>query len=292
LAVTEAEALAQFNAIDADSNGKIDFHEWLDSLDFQQLGRSKAAKFHRTSSLSDDELAQLDAMIERCWKLGEFAASRKVNLMVDAEQTYMQPAIDHMVLRMQRAHNKDVAYIYNTYQCYLSDSMSRVAIDFTRSQREGFKFAAKIVRGAYMFQERDRAAELGYKDPIQPRLSKTHANYDAIVAKLVDEVPANACRIMIASHNEKSIKTVVEQMDRLSIDENVYFGQLLGMCDHVTYALGRNNYKVNKYVPYGPVDEVMPYLIRRAEENSDLLGGSVRECQLLKTELRSRMFGS
>jgi len=291
LMVNEEQALAQFAAIDKDGNGSIDFHEWLDSLDLQQLGSAKIEKFHRTQSLSDKELAQLDAMIERCWDLGEFAASRKVNLMVDAEQTYMQPAIDHMVLLMQRAHNKEVGYIYNTYQCYLQDSMSRVAIDFLRSQREGFKFAAKVVRGAYMFQERDRAAELGYKDPIQPSLAQTHSNYNAIVRKLIAEVPTSKCRLMIASHNEKSIKSTVEQMGELGITENVYFGQLLGMCDHVTYALGRNNFKVNKYVPYGPVDEVMPYLIRRAEENSDLLGGSVRECKLLKAELRSRMFG-
>eukprot|EP00658_Telonema_sp_P-2_P031486 TRINITY_DN23549_c0_g1_i2.p1 TRINITY_DN23549_c0_g1~~TRINITY_DN23549_c0_g1_i2.p1 ORF type:complete len:349 (-),score=98.92 TRINITY_DN23549_c0_g1_i2:303-1247(-) len=291
IAVTEDQAKDAFVSMDKDGNGAVDYHEWLDSLDMHRLAESKSSVYMRTSFLSSAELDQLYNMTRRADLLGEYAAARKINLMVDAEQTYMQPAIDQQVLQMQRIHNKEEGYIYNTYQCYLRDAFPRVAVDFLRAEREGFKFAAKLVRGAYMFQERDRAKELGYKDPVHADLDATHRNYDAVVARLISMVPRTGCRLMIASHNEVSINKAVQLLREHQIENDVFFGQLLGMCDHVSYMLGSHGLKAYKYVPYGPVNEVMPYLIRRAEENSDMLGGATREIQLTWNELKRRHFG-
>ena len=167
-----------FDMMDRDKSGSIDFLEWVSFLDPKLLG-GLSPKFRSAGlpTLAQHELEKVWAMIARLERLAQLASERKVKLMVDAEQTYFQPAIDHLVLDLQRKYNKTSPVIFNTYQCYLHDSESRVRLDLERSRREGFVFAAKAVRGAYMVQERRRAAEMTYEDPIQPTLQATHDKY-------------------------------------------------------------------------------------------------------------------
>jgi proline dehydrogenase len=182
-----ARARRVFDLMDKDKSGGIDYLEWVSFLDPQLLG-GLAPKFRSEGlpTLGQDELDKVHAMLRRLERLAELAAKKKVKLMVDAEQTYFQPAIDHLVLHLQRKYNSKPSttqggksipsepVIFNTYQCYLRDSHARVLLDLERSRREGFTFAAKIVRGAYMVQERKRAKDMDYQDPIMPNLQATH----------------------------------------------------------------------------------------------------------------------
>ncbi|KAF0685761.1 Aste57867_22369 [Aphanomyces stellatus] len=288
---SEDELDALFRALDVEKDGVIDYVDWVSYLNPMDLTMGPLTRFLKVDPLTAEEIQQVSQMMARLETLAAAASVAKVKLMIDAEQTYMQPAIDHVVLNLQRrynTHGRDT--IYNTFQCYLRDSSDRVLIDLERAEREKFQFACKLVRGAYMIQERKRAGEMGYADPIQPNLEATHANYNALVELLL--VHNHRTSFMVASHNEESVKKTVASMDALKIPRaggGVYFGQLLGMCDHISYTLGAEKYKVFKYVPYGPVDEVLPYLIRRAQENSGMMkGGASKELGLLSKELKRR----
>lgn len=290
--VSEDDARALFDAMDQSSrDGVIDYVDWVSFLDPLDLTMGPLTQFINAEPLSTGEKAQLRNMIHRLEALASDAAARGVKLMVDAEQTYLQPGIDHLALGLQRQYNRggrDV--VYNTFQCYLTMSSDRIDIDLERARREQFQFACKLVRGAYMVQERKRAKDMGYPDPIHASLEATHANYDAQVAKLLRH--NHLASFMVASHNETSVQRTVREMARLGIDRatgGVYFGQLLGMCDHVSFTLGAERFKVFKYVPYGPVQEVLPYLVRRAQENSGLMTGAGKEMELLSTEIWRRL---
>ena len=281
-----------FKQIDSNASGDIDYLEWISFLDPRLLGGlNPHRKINNKSltTLTDDELKQMNNMIARLEILAERASERGVRLMIDAEQTYFQPAIDHLVLGLQRKYNRTIPLIYNTYQCYLKDSYSRLVVDIERAKREGFLFAAKTVRGAYMVQERKRAAELQLEDPIQPSIDATHDNYDKCVDYILQHI--EIADIMVATHNEQSVRYVESRMRELLIPAKgggVFFGQLLGMCDHVTFTLGVMGFSVFKYVPYGQIQEVIPYLLRRAEENSNLLGSATKERKLIARELIRR----
>uniref|UniRef100_A0A4W4H3E6 Proline dehydrogenase n=1 Tax=Electrophorus electricus TaxID=8005 RepID=A0A4W4H3E6_ELEEL len=222
------------------------------------------------------------------------AVESGVRLMVDAEQTYFQPAISRLTLEMQRIFNTHKPIIFNTYQCYLKEAYDNVMVDMELSQREGWYFGAKLVRGAYMHQERQRAAEIGYDDPINPDYEATNRMYHRCLEYVLEEIDRNRkANVMVASHNENTVTFTLQKMNeiRLSPRENkVYFGQLLGMCDQISFPLGQAGFPVYKYVPYGPVNEVIPYLSRRAQENRGFMKGSQRERSLLWKELKRRLF--
>lgn len=288
----EEELKKLFQALDRKSgDGVIDFVDWVSFLDPFDLTMGPLTQFIAEEPLNEGEKTQLRNMIRRLESLANEASVMGVKLMVDAEQTYMQPGIDHLALNLQRKYNRDNKdVIYNTFQCYLKISNDRVDIDLARARREQFRFACKLVRGAYMVQERKRARDMGYVDPIHDSLEHTHANYNAQVAKLLAN--NTIASFMVASHNEDSVKKTVELMTAHGIDRKsggVFFGQLLGMCDHVSYTLGHERYRVFKYVPYGPIHEVLPYLIRRAQENSGLMSGATKELKLLRKELLRRV---
>uniref|UniRef100_K3WL89 Proline dehydrogenase n=1 Tax=Globisporangium ultimum (strain ATCC 200006 / CBS 805.95 / DAOM BR144) TaxID=431595 RepID=K3WL89_GLOUD len=287
----EDEIKKLFDAMDHSRDGFIDYVDWVSSLDPFDLTMGPLTQFIAEEPLNESEKVQLRNMIHRLESLANEASEKGVKLMVDAEQTYMQPGIDHLALNLQRKYNRDGNdVIYNTFQCYLKISSHRIDIDLERARRENFKFACKLVRGAYMIQERKRARDHGYSDPIHDSLENTHANYNTQVKKLLEN---NAiASFMVASHNEDSVKRTVKMMKAHGIDRQsggVYFGQLLGMCDHVSYTLGSERYRVFKYVPYGPIHEVLPYLIRRAQENSGLMSGATKEIELLRTEIVRRI---
>ena len=167
-----------------------------------------------------------------------------------------------------------------------------IEVDIELSRREGFHFAAKLVRGAYMEQERKRASTVGYQDPIHNSYEETNSSFNDILTIVLDEVHKNNAQVMVATHNEESVQHTLNLMKDMNItadEKKVFFGQLLGMCDAVTYALGVAGYSAYKYVPYGPIHEVMPYLSRRAVENRSLMKGVVKERQMLWGELMRRI---
>ncbi|XP_069569914.1 proline dehydrogenase 1, mitochondrial isoform X2 [Brachyistius frenatus] len=242
-----------------------------------------------------EEEKQMKRMLQRMDVLAKHAMENEVRLMVDAEQTYFQPAISRLALEMQRKFNREKPVIFNTYQCYLKEAYDNVTVDVELSRREGWYFGAKLVRGAYMYQERARAREIGYEDPINPDYEATNRMYHKCLEFVLEEIEhSRNANIMVATHNEETVKFTLDMMNEMGLlptENKVYFGQLLGMCDQISFPLGQAGFPVYKYVPYGPVNEVIPYLSRRAQENRGFMKGSQRERSLLWKELKRRLLG-
>ncbi|KAM7034034.1 proline dehydrogenase 1, mitochondrial isoform 2-T2 [Acridotheres tristis] len=245
------------------------------------------------SHFSEEEELQMKRVLQRMDILAKRAMEKGVRLMVDAEQSYFQPAISHLTVETQRRFNKSQPIIYNTYQCYLKEAYNNVTGDVERSRREGWHFGTKLVRGAYMEQERERAAQMGYEDPINPTYEKTNEMYHRCLDYILEEIKhSRKASVMVASHNEDTVKFTLRRMMELGIhpsDKKVCFGQLLGMCDQITFPLGQAGFPVYKYVPYGPVNEVLPYLSRRAQENRGFMQRANRERDLLWKEVKRRL---
>lgn len=294
-----------FVMMDKNNDERVSYLGWLDALDprlekIRSLLCSEldppssdgdSAAVHRLPSLTEEEVTAFHAMYRRVHLLAQTASERRVRLMVDAEHSWYQPAIDHMVAILQSEYNRDFPVVYQTYQCYLTDSYGRLHVDLERCRRHGYHFAAKLVRGAYMYQERERADEMKYRSPVYADKAGTDNNYDRIITTLTEDMTNR--HVMVASHNENSVRHMIQRMAEMGIandDKRVAFAQLLGMCDHVTFSLGQFGYNAFKYTPYGPIHEAMPYLIRRAEENSDFMGGVQRDRELLWTEWKRRLF--
>ncbi|KAJ1938274.1 proline dehydrogenase [Linderina pennispora] len=253
----------------------------------------------------ETDFEDYERMISRSRAVAQQASDSNVRIMVDAEHSYFQPLIDHVALVLQREFNAQTqhggrALIFNTYQMYRADSFQRMVDDYERAAREGWRFAAKLVRGAYMELERERAAKLGYASPINPTLEATHASYNKGVSFLMQEVATAQAAgavppvLFAATHNNASIEMGMQQLRQLNIDttnEPVMFGQLLGMQDAVSYAIAKAGLPIYKYVPYGPLEEVMPYLIRRAQENSAVASSIRKEASAVLSEIRRRLTG-
>ncbi|KAM9329254.1 proline dehydrogenase 1, mitochondrial [Gastrophryne carolinensis] len=298
---TKDEIHNWFTGEDLGLSGTVDLLDWNSLID----SRTKLSKLLLVPNLqsgqlepllsrfTEEEDLQMKRMLQRMNVLAKKALETGVRLMVDAEQTYFQPAISRLTLEMQRKFNKDSPIIFNTYQCYLKEAYDNVTADVELSRREGWHFGAKLVRGAYMQQERSRAAEVGYEDPINPTYEKTNAMYHRCLDYILEEIRHNCkANVMVASHNEDTVKFTLKRMEELSIypeERKVYFGQLLGMCDQISFPLGQAGYPVYKYVPYGPVNEVLPYLSRRAQENRGIMQGALKERELLWREFKRRL---
>lgn len=284
-------------------NGFIDSASWISSLHIEHLemliANCKNDGPLKSAALTREELKLMQTMKARFHSVVMIAKEMKVRLMVDAEHSYFQPAIDNYVLEAQKEYNKDFPTVFNTYQCYLKDSYDRLCVDLERANREDFVFGAKLVRGAYMVLERQRAETLGYTSPIHNSLEDTHRNYSDCLGVVLQEMKKKGdgkrnagVNVMVASHNQESCEHTLQLMKEYNIDPatgGVYFGQLLGMADHLTFILGQNGYKSFKYIPYGALDEVIPYLLRRAQENSDMMGGVGKEMGFLRQEIKRRI---
>ena len=217
------------------------------------------------------------------------AANAGIPLMIDAEESWIQGAIDEIALIMMHRYNQERALVYNTAQLYRHDRFEYIQNLYEQSKQEGFYIGLKLVRGAYMEKERARAARKGYEDPIQPNKEATDLDFNRAIEYCVEHMDRIA--FCCGSHNEYSSMLLTELMKKKEIaadDPQIYFSQLLGMSDHISFNLAKNHYNVAKYVPYGPVKEVMPYLIRRAEENTSIAGQTNRELDLVTTELERR----
>ncbi|XP_012631968.1 proline dehydrogenase 1, mitochondrial isoform X1 [Microcebus murinus] len=282
-------------------SGTVDLLDWSGLVDSRtKLSQHLVVPNTQTGQLepllsrfTEEEELQMTRMLQRMDILARRAREVGVRLMVDAEQTYFQPAISRLTLEMQRKFNVEKPLVFGTYQCYLKDAYDNVTLDVELARREGWCFGAKLVRGAYMAQERARAAEIGYEDPINPTYEATNAMYHRCLDYVLEELKHNEkAAVMVASHNEDTVRFTLCRMEELGLhpaDRQVYFGQLLGMCDQISFPLGQAGFPVYKYVPYGPVMEVLPYLSRRALENSSLMKGAQRERQLLWQELKRRL---
>lgn len=247
------------------------------------------AKVSSGSELTDAEVVEFQKVEERVDAIFRRGYELNVPVMVDAEETWIQPVLDDMVMRLMAQYNKKKAIVQNTYQMYRHDSIERIKKHHQMALEGGFRFGLKIVRGAYMEKERARAAEKGYPSPIQPDKPSTDRDFNNIIHYFVNHV--DSIDFMVSTHNEESTQLLTSLIDERKLPRNhpgIYFSQLYGMSDHITYSLAEEGYNVAKYVPYGAVKTMMPYLFRRAEENSSVKGQSSRELNMIRKELRRR----
>ena len=244
-------------------------------------------KIQAGQKLTQAEEQAFDRVKERVDRLCKAAHDLGIRVMVDAEESWFQDVIDDLAYEAMEKYNKERCVVYNTYQMYRHDSLARLMKAHQVAQEKGYLFGAKPVRGAYMEKERERAEEMGYPDPIQPNKAATDRDYDAAIRFCVE----NGIYLVCASHNEKSNLELTELMDEFGLDpqdSRVFFSQLYGMSDNISFNLAKAGYNVVKYVPYGPVEKVMPYLTRRAAENTSIAGQSSREFELVKREMKRR----
>ena len=236
-----------------------------------------------------EEQEEWNRIVGRFDAVCKLAKEKDVEVLIDAEESWMQDAADDLVEEMMRRYNKDVTIVYNTLQAYRWDRLDYLKQLHERAKEDGFKIGMKIVRGAYMEKERNRAEEKGYASPICENKKATDDNFNSTLRYILDNL--NEISIFIGTHNEASCYLAMEIMEQYKIakeDNNVWFGQLYGMSDHISFNLAASGYNVAKYIPFGPVKDVMPYLIRRAEENTTVAGQTNRELALLKTERKRR----
>lgn len=210
-------------------------------------------------------------------------------IMIDAEDSWYQPFIDETVDRMMAKYNRTKAIVYNTFQMYRTDRLEFLKASHRKAQQGGYLLGAKFVRGAYMEKERQRAQEMGYASPIHVDKAATDASYNAALEYSVQNI-GQIC-IFNGTHNEYSNQLLTELMQKAGLAKNdprIWFSQLFGMSDHISFNLAADGYNVAKYIPYGPVRNILPYLIRRAEENTSIAGQTGRELSLLDTETHRR----
>jgi proline dehydrogenase len=208
---------------------------------------------------------------------------------MDAEESWIQGAIDNLANEMMQQFNTKKAIVYNTVQLYRKDRLNFIKISHGLAKQHQYHLGLKLVRGAYMEKERERAALMSYPNPIQNSKEESDKDYNTALDYCIENI--NDIAICAGTHNEKSSLHLVHLMEKNNIqfnDKRVYFSQLLGMSDHISYNLAQKGYNVAKYVPYGPVRDVLPYLIRRAEENTSVKGQTGRELSLIIKEKQRR----
>jgi proline dehydrogenase len=236
-----------------------------------------------------DEQLEWQKVQDRVLAICEMAHSEGVPVMIDAEESWIQQTIDNLAINMMRFFNKEKAIVYNTYQLYRHDKLGSLVIDHATAEAEGFILGAKIVRGAYMEKERKRAGERGYPSPIQPNKTSTDRDYNDALIFCADHIENVA--FVAGTHNEDSCRLLADLLNEKKIDHknpHVYFSQLLGMSDNLSFNLAHTQYNVAKYVPYGPIKAVLPYLFRRAQENTAIAGQMSRELSLIVNEKKRR----
>ena len=238
---------------------------------------------------SDTEQVEWEAAKARMNTICAKAKKNAVPILIDAEETWFQNAIDDLVEEQMQLHNKETVVVYNTLQLYRKDRLLFLKSSFETAKNNGYKLGVKLVRGAYMEKERERAKQQGYPSPIHNTKEDTDRDYDAALKFCIDHHPN--IQLVAGTHNENSSRKLTELMTEKNIsasDSNIYFSQLYGMSDNISYNLAADHFNVVKYVPYGPILDVMPYLIRRAEENTAVAGQTGRELSLLIKEKARR----
>lgn len=246
-------------------------------------------KVNAGETLSGTEKEEWSRVENRVDRICALAHETGTPVFIDAEDSWIQDAIDDLANAMMEKYNKEHFIVYNTLQLYRHDRLTYLRKCHEDARKKGYKLGFKLVRGAYMEKERERAARMGYRDPIQPDKSSSDRDFDLAVEYCLENIRDIA--ICCGSHNEASSLKLASLMVKKGIarnDKRVYFAQLFGMSDHISFNLAHAGFNVAKYVPYGPIREVLPYLIRRAKENTSVKGQTGRELSLIVKERKRR----
>ncbi|MEN9701431.1 MAG: hypothetical protein RIR55_751 [Bacteroidota bacterium] len=238
---------------------------------------------------SESDNAAWQRVRERMYAICDVAQEKGVGILIDAEETWIQDPIDRLAIELMGVYNKEKVVVYNTYQLYRNDRFSFLQLSHRIAKEQGFLLGAKLVRGAYMEKERARAQQMGYPSPIHVDKAATDKDFDAAAKYCIENI--DSISLLLASHNEQSNIQIAGEMARLNLSndfKNVHFSQLYGMGDHITFNMAVKGYNVSKYLPFGPISEVIPYLMRRAEENSSVNGQTNKELVMIKAELARR----
>lgn len=246
-------------------------------------------KIHDKLELNDSEQEEWKRVHKRIDDICAAASKANVMVLIDAEETWIQYAVNELANTVMERYNKNKATIFNTFQLYTTLALPYLKESYEVAKQKGYILGAKLVRGAYMEKERARAEEKGYPSPIQPDKASTDSDYNSAVTFCLDHIDHLA--VFVGTHNESSCMLATELMTQKNIapsDSKVWFSQLYGMSDNISFNLADSGYNVAKYLPYGPVKDVLPYLMRRAEENTSVAGQTGRELSLINKELERR----
>ncbi len=246
-------------------------------------------KLHEGEPLSEEEKTSFENSKARFDSICQLANEKNVGLFVDAEDSWIQNPLDELAEEMMAKYNKDTAIVYNTIQLYRKDRLNHLTEAHKRAKSKGYIYGAKLVRGAYMEKEAKRAKEMNYESPIQDSKEDTDRDYDLAVEFCIERI--DEISVCIATHNEESCQKAVQLLEASQLDKKdnrVSFSQLFSMSDHISFNLSKAGYNVAKYMPYGPVKDVIPYLVRRAQENTSVAGQMGRELSLLREEMKRR----
>ena len=246
-------------------------------------------KVSSNESLDEREKLLYDKSLDRFDKICHLAFKKDVRVLVDAEESWIQDAIDEIVLSMMMKYNKEKAIVYNTSQMYRHDRLNYLKTLHDVALRNNFFLGIKLVRGAYIEKENKRAKRNNYLSPICESKELTDQNFNNGASYILANL--NKFSLFSGTHNEESIYKIINIMKKNNINKdnaNIWFGQLYGMSDNITFNLASEGFNVIKYLPYGPIKEVIPYLIRRADENTAVKGQTSRELDLIRTELKRR----
>ena len=250
-------------------------------------------KVQRKDRLTTEQQKAYDRVVERVERLCSLAHLRSVRIFFDAEESWIQEVIDTLAYTMMERYNIRRAIVFNTYQLYRNETFQAYKNAYLEARQKNYFLGGKLVRGAYMEKERLRARENNYRTPIHDSKEATDQDFNAAVDFSLEHL--DSLEVCLGTHNEFSCLHCADKMAKLGIkptDSRVWFAQLLGMSDNISYNLAKQGYNVAKYVPYGPIDSVMPYLFRRAQENKSIAGQSSREFLLVKREMKRRKIGS
>ena len=265
----------------------------IDSIEFASDKKNipftvfKPTAISKTDNLMRGEIDKIT--FDRFNRICKKASEKNVKILIDAEESWIQDSIDSIVLMMMKKYNKQKTIVFNTVQMYRHDRLEYLKDLHNSSKQNDFEIGIKLVRGAYIEKENIRAKKLNYKSPICESKKASDDNYNSGVRFIISNL--DKFNLFCGTHNEESIYKIINMIDQMGIERNsdkIWFGQLFGMSDHITFNLANENYNVVKYLPYGPIKEVMPYLIRRAEENTSVKGQTSRELTLIKNEISRR----
>ncbi len=241
------------------------------------------------ANLSDSEQKELQAVINRVDIICKAGYDAGIPVFIDAEETWIQDTIDRICVQMMKKYNLEKAIVYNTAQMYRHDRLAFLEKEIKEAREGKYFYGIKLVRGAYMEKERERAAQKVYPSPIQPTKEASDKDFNKALELIIDNI--DIISLCAGTHNEDSSNYLADLITKKGLakdDSRIYFAQLLGMSDHISYNLAFNNYRVAKYVPFGPIEEVMPYLLRRADENTSVAGQTSRELRLIMSERNRR----
>lgn len=265
----------------------------IDSIEFASDKKNipftvfKPTAISKTDNLMRGEIDKI--IFDRFDRICKKASEKNVKILIDAEESWIQDSIDSIVLMMMKKYNKQKTIVFNTVQMYRHDRLEYLKDLHNSSKQNDFEIGIKLVRGAYIEKENIRATKLNYKSPICESKKASDDNYNSGVKFIISNL--DKFNLFCGTHNEESIYKIINMINQMGMErssDKIWFGQLLGMSDHITFNLANENYNVVKYLPYGPIKEVIPYLIRRAEENTSVKGQTSRELTLIKNEISRR----